>query len=79
MKTQLAKWGNSLALRIPAAFAEEIRVGEGTEVDVAVLRGRLVITPAARAYSLEELVDGITAENRHDETDWRGPVGREIW
>jgi antitoxin MazE len=79
MKTQLAKWGNSLALRIPSAFAEEIRVAEGTEVDVAVSRGRLVITPAARTYSLEELVDGITAENRHDETDWGGAVGREVW
>lgn len=79
MKTQVAKWGNSLAIRIPAPFAEEIRAAEGDVVDVSVSQGRLVITPATRKYSLEELVDGITPQNRHDETEWGTPVGREIW
>jgi antitoxin MazE len=32
-----------------------------------------------RKYSLKELVDGITPENRHEETDTGPPVGREIW
>jgi len=29
-------------------------------------------------YSLEELVVGITPENRHEEVDWGPPVGREF-
>jgi len=29
-------------------------------------------------YSLEELVAGITPENRHGEIDWGPPVGREL-
>ena len=30
-------------------------------------------------YRLEDMVAGITAGNRHDETDWGGLVGKEIW
>lgn len=33
---------------------------------------------APRQYTLEELVKGITAENRHEEIDFGPPVGREI-
>ena len=29
-------------------------------------------------YSLDELLDGITAENCHPETDWGAPVGHEV-
>ena len=32
-----------------------------------------------RETDLDELVDAITLENRHDETDWGAPVGREAW
>ena len=32
-----------------------------------------------RQYDLDELVEAITLENRHDETDWGAPVGRELW
>jgi antitoxin component of MazEF toxin-antitoxin module len=32
-----------------------------------------------RRYTLRELVDGITPENRHEETDWGPPVGKEAW
>lgn len=30
-------------------------------------------------YTLEELVSGITSENRHDEIDTGTPVGKEVW
>ena len=32
-----------------------------------------------REYAFEDLAARITSENRHDETDWGRPVGREIW
>jgi antitoxin MazE len=79
MKTNLTKWGNSLAIRIPSAFAEEIHAYDGAEVDLSVSRGKIVIAPLKRKYDLKELVDGITAENRHEETDWGKPAGKEIW
>lgn len=79
MNTRIAKWGHSLAVRIPKAFAREVTLEEGTEVDVTVSDGRIVISPAPHLYSLEELAGQITPKNRHDETDWGERVGRETW
>jgi len=77
--TQIAKWGNSLGLRLPKAIAQEVRVDEGDTVDVSVNGGAIVIRPNRPRYSLEELVDRITPRNRHRETDWDAAVGHEVW
>ncbi|WP_306798706.1 AbrB/MazE/SpoVT family DNA-binding domain-containing protein [Oceanobacillus saliphilus] len=29
--------------------------------------------------TLEELLAGVTEENRHEEIDWGKPEGKEIW
>lgn len=58
---------------------DELGLGEGAEVEIAIRNGQLVMTAAGREYALKELVDGITAENRHQETDWGRPTGREVW
>ena len=78
--TQVAKWGNSLGLRIPKAVAESARLREGDPVDLAVTKDRtLVVRPARRRYNLNELVSRITARNRHKETNWGRPVGKALW
>ncbi len=78
--TQVSKWGNSLALRIPKALAEGAQLREGDPVSLSVKPdGRVVIQPARRRYRLKQLVSRITAKNRHKETDWGKPVGKEIW
>jgi antitoxin MazE len=79
MTTQLARWGNSLALRLPKAVAVEARIAEGDQVNVTVKDGAIVITRAPRRYTLEELLKGYSAKNRHPETDWGPPVGKEYW
>lgn len=79
MTTQVAKWGNSLGLRLPKSVAVEAHIDDGDMVDVTVEDGVIVIRPAGRRYSLDELVEGISARNRHRETDWGGTVGREVW
>jgi len=80
-KTQLAKWGHSLAVRIPKPLAETARLREGDPLTVAVgLGGAIVIKPARRKkYRLSELVSKITPKNRHIETEWDKPVGKEVW
>ena len=75
----IQKWGNSLALRIPKPLADQLGVVEGTEVEVTATEREIVIRPAKRKYSLKELVDKITPQNVHAETDWGLPAGKEIW
>lgn len=37
---KVAKWGNSLAIRIPASVAEALELKEGDEVEVSVAGSR---------------------------------------
>lgn len=78
--TQIAKWGNSLALRIPKALAESAQLREGDPVSVSVVgEGGLVIKPSRHRYNLKKLVSRISAKNRHEETDWGKRLGKGIW
>ena len=78
--TQLGKWGNSLALRIPKALAQDAQLREGETVTVTVAsEGRLIVRTARRKYRLDQLVSRITAKNRHEETDWGEAQGKELW
>ena len=76
----IAKWGNSLAIRIPQNLAKEINLAEGSEVQLILIDGKLTIEPiTGRRYSLEELVETITPENVHTEIDTGIAVGNEVW
>ena len=76
----ISKWGNSLAVRIPAIFAETVGLEEGTIVDIKVAAGQLIVSLATvQRYDLQQLVDQITPENRHELVDWGKPVGKENW
>jgi antitoxin MazE len=79
MQTQVGKWGNSLAVRIPGVCAKDLHLEEGMQLDVSVVQGGLILRASAKEDSLEELVAQITPENRHGETNWGPTVGRESW
>ncbi len=80
MKTMVQRWGNSLALRIPKAFADEISVIEGDEVEMKITRGRLIVAPKRDAeYQLQDLLDRIKPSNLQDEVFADNPTGREVW
>lgn len=79
MRNKLAKWGNSLAVRIPQSVAAESGVAEGQAVTVTSDRGLIIIAPEIPQISLDELLSKVTKDNIHSETDWGPPVGREIW
>jgi len=79
-ETQIAKWGNSLAVRIPRSIARGARLSDGDQVEVDLTaEGAIILRPARRRYDLDELVAGITARNRHRETDWGTAKGKESW
>lgn len=76
----VAKWGNSLAVRIPQHLAKEVELIAGGEVEIVAIDGNLVIKPKRqKQYSLAELIAGITPENRHGEIETGVSVGEEVW
>jgi antitoxin MazE len=79
MQTQIGKWGNSLAVRIPGTYARDLDLKEGTVLDVSLTEGTILLRPHPREYTLEELVSRITPENIHEETHWGEALGREAW
>jgi antitoxin MazE len=78
---QVKKWGNSLALRIPIHLAQQLNLQENTEVECSVVDGALLVRPAAARgpYTLKQLLDEVTTNNIHAETDTGSAQGREIW
>ncbi len=78
MCSQVTKWGNSLAIRIPKAIAEQLSLAEDSAIDIEVNNGAIVISPHRREYSLDELVSQITPENRVEEISFGSPVGGEL-
>ncbi len=80
MQTRIQKWGNSLALRIPSAFAEEIGLAENSPVNLSLKEGALVVTAAAGdRWTLDELLSRVTEDNRHREWETGAPEGSERW
>ncbi len=80
MQTMIQQWGNSLALRIPKAFARQTKVKKGSRVRLVVERGRMIVTPVTTGkVTLKSLLAKVTPENIHPETDWGKPMGKEIW
>jgi antitoxin MazE len=77
MQVRVTKWGNSLGVRIPQAYAERMKISEGTTVDVVVRDDEIVIR--RKKYTLDDLLAKVTPDNIHGETDWGAPMGREEW
>jgi antitoxin MazE len=79
MKSKVQKWGNSLALRIPKSFAEEAHISDGSNVDLQLRNGTLVVVPIRSKATLKSLLAQVTDENLHGETETGRPQGSEFW
>jgi antitoxin MazE len=81
MTVHIKKWGNSSAVRIPADVMASMNLSVDDAVSIREEGGRIVIEPQKRRrrYTIEELVDGITDDNIHEEIDFGPPVGNEFW
>jgi antitoxin MazE len=80
MRTRVQRWGNSLAVRIPKTFAEEVGLRDDSPVDLRLSQGKLVLEPSApRPASLENLLSKVRKSNLHAEFDSGPAQGREAW
>lgn len=87
MKAKLARWGNSLAVRLPAEIVREFGLTEGQMLELTADNRKIEITPATPErryvngipiYSLEELLAGMKPENEPELLDWGPDRGSEI-
>jgi antitoxin MazE len=79
-ETHVSKWGNSLAVRIPQEIVRNARLAEGDRLSLDLAGdGSIVLRSRNRKYSLDELVAEIKPKNRHHETNWGAPQGKELW
>jgi antitoxin MazE len=80
MQTRVQRWGNSLALRIPKAMADEAGLKDDSSVRLTLRDRQLVIEALVQEpLSLDALLAQVTAENLHREVDTGPAVGGEVW
>lgn len=79
--SNVKRWGNSPAVRIPATVMQALNLNIDDEIKIDMVDGKLIIEPAAKnvEFSLDQLVAGISDENQHDLVDWGKPTGKEVW
>jgi len=78
MQVQVARWGNSLGVRIPKQVAERVGLCEGSRVEIEAEADRIIITRPRPRYRLAELLQGMTPEAMREAFDWGPDRGREI-
>ena len=80
MKARVQKWGNSLAVRIPKAFASDLGLEQEATVELELENGHLVLKPTTvPRYELDSLLSKVTEDNCHGEVDYGAPAGSEQW
>ncbi len=79
MRAVIKKWGNSAALRLPSSIMEAAHLNIEQEIDVREQDGMIVLKPVVSSeVTLADLVDGITPENMHDDTEFGRAEGKEV-
>jgi antitoxin MazE len=73
-ETEVAKWGNSLGVRVPQTVAKQLGITAGSVVSISVEEGKIVI---ARGYTLAEMLASIPEDGLPAVADWGEPVGKE--
>ena len=77
MKTSISQWGNSLAIRIPMAFARQLGIKKEDKIELNLEKEQIILTKPK--YNLNDLLAQITSDNLHEETDTGAPIGKEQW
>ena len=71
MRSKIVRRGGELIVVIPEEMVSQEHLQENAQVDI--------IAVPDDELTLDKLLEGITPENRHPETDWGPDVGNERW
>lgn len=78
MRVSVARWGNSIGVRIPRDVARAAGLDEGAKVDISAEDGRVVISLARPRYDLATLLADMDPAALREAFEWGPEVGREI-
>lgn len=73
--TQLAKWGNSVGIRLPQDVLKHLDMKKGTEVKIYESRGRIIIEKS-KTYTLDNLLQ---TKCSYGEISTGEAIGQEEW
>lgn len=76
MKALISKWGNSLAVRLPKAAVQSLRVQEGEAVELVIEGDRIEIRAIRPRYRLDDLLAQITPGTQPETVEFP-PAGEE--
>jgi len=83
MELAIQKWGNSAAVRLPAALLRQLGVAPGDKLSAEMQQGALVLRAARKQYSLAELMAqcDLNAPAPAESIEWENgrAVGNEVW
>ena len=75
--THVSRLGDSLAIRIPKAIAQQLGVQEGSAVEIIPGENQVVLRK--RQFVLSEMLADMTDDNLHAEQDAGSARGNEGW
>ncbi|ETD23011.1 AbrB/MazE/SpoVT family DNA-binding domain-containing protein [Helicobacter macacae] len=73
LQTNVKKWGNSLAIRIPNAIVENLKLNDNTPLDIKVSKNKIILS---KKEELSHLLGKINDDNLHTD-DFSTPRGKE--
>ena len=76
MRAHVAKWGNSLAIRLPKAAVEKFRLHAGAPLELSIESDRIEIRAPRPHYRLDDLLAQITPETEPEVVEF-APAGEE--
>ncbi|MBN9019573.1 MAG: AbrB/MazE/SpoVT family DNA-binding domain-containing protein [Rhizobiales bacterium] len=78
MRVRLARWGNSLAVRIPKDVVESAGLVEGQELEAEARDGGVALRGLQKRYTLDELLASMPLDAKPPELlDWGPDRGSE--
>jgi antitoxin MazE len=79
MAAKIQKWGNSLALRIPKSYADALKLNEGSDIKIKIIKDKLVVSRKKKQeIKLSELLVKVTDKNLHKEIVFSKPSSKEV-
>jgi antitoxin MazE len=84
MKVTVAKWGNSIAVRLPKDVGDELGLNPGEQLELVVAKGEIRLRKPAATSSARLLAEMLAEAERlgpeaePETVDWGPDVGSEI-